>query len=44
MPSAPQQVYVVHGEREGADVLRQRIEHEFKWRAMVPEHGSMWPA
>ncbi|MFN5177297.1 MBL fold metallo-hydrolase RNA specificity domain-containing protein [Limnohabitans sp.] len=44
IPSAPQQVYVVHGEREGADVLRQRIEHEFKWRAMVPEHGSMWPA
>ena len=44
MPSAPDQVYVVHGEREGSDMLRQRIEHEIKWRALVPEHGSVWPA
>jgi metallo-beta-lactamase family protein len=44
MPSAPGQVYVVHGEREAADMLRQRIEHEIKWRAVVPEHGSVWPA
>jgi metallo-beta-lactamase family protein len=43
MPSAPSQVYVVHGEREASDVLRQRIEHEIKWRAVVPEHGSVWP-
>ena len=43
MPSAPGQVYVVHGEREAADRLRQRIEHEIKWRAVVPEMGSVWP-
>jgi metallo-beta-lactamase family protein len=43
MPSAPDQVYVVHGEREASDMLRQRIEHEIKWRALVPEQGSVWP-
>ena len=43
MPTAPGQVYVVHGEREASDMLRQRIEHEIKWRAVVPEHGSVWP-
>jgi metallo-beta-lactamase family protein len=43
MPSAPGQVYVVHGEREASDRLRQRIEHEIKWRAVVPEMGSVWP-
>jgi len=43
MKHAPSQVYVVHGELEAADVLRQRIEHELKWRAVVPEHGSTWP-
>jgi len=44
MPTAPGQVYVVHGEREASDMLRQRIEHDIKWRAVVPEHGSVWPA
>jgi metallo-beta-lactamase family protein len=44
MPKAPDQVYVVHGDAEPADELRKRIEHELGWRAMVPEHGSMWPA
>ena len=43
MPSAPSQVYVVHGERAASDMLRERIEHEIKWRAVVPEHGSVWP-
>ena len=43
MKHAPQQVYVVHGEPEAADTLRQRIERELKWRAVVPEHGSTWP-
>lgn len=43
MPAAPGQVYVVHGEMAAADSLRQRIEHELKWRAIVPEHGSTWP-
>jgi len=44
MPSAPAQVYVVHGERAASDMLRERIEHEIKWRAVVPEHASVWPA
>lgn len=43
MKQAPQQVYVVHGEPEAADTLRQRIERELTWRAIVPEHGSTWP-
>jgi metallo-beta-lactamase family protein len=43
MPSAPSQVYVVHGDVEAADMLRSRIERELHWRAMVPEHGSTWP-
>ena len=41
--SRPDQVYVVHGDLEAADILRGRIEHELHWRAMVPEHGSTWP-
>jgi metallo-beta-lactamase family protein len=44
MPRPPGQVYVVHGDMAASDTLRQRIEHELKWRAMVPEHGSIWPA
>ncbi|MGQ0709122.1 MAG: MBL fold metallo-hydrolase [Rhodoferax sp.] len=44
MPQAPRQVYVVHGEPLAADALRARIEHGLGWRAMVPEHGSVWPA
>ena len=43
MPSAPAQVYVVHGERQASDTLRTRIQRELGWRAMVPEHGSTWP-
>jgi metallo-beta-lactamase family protein len=43
MPQAPDQVYVVHGEPESSDALRQRIERELKWRVVVPEHGSVWP-
>ena len=44
LPSAPDQVYVVHGEAGAADALRQRIEHGLGWRALVPEHGATWPA
>ncbi|MBK8070713.1 MAG: MBL fold metallo-hydrolase [Ramlibacter sp.] len=44
MPEVPGQVYVVHGERGAADALRTRIERELNWRAVVPEHGSVWPA
>ena len=44
MPEAPAQVYVVHGEMEQSDAFRKRIKHELGWRAVVPEHGSTWPA
>lgn len=44
MPEAPAQVYVVHGELEQSDAFRKRIKHELGWRAVVPEHGSTWPA
>jgi metallo-beta-lactamase family protein len=44
MKQPPQQVYVVHGEAEAADALRQRIARELQWRAVVPEHGSTWPS
>ncbi|QDL38124.1 MBL fold metallo-hydrolase [Rhodoferax sediminis] len=43
LPHAPDEVYVVHGDMGPSDELRKRIEHELKWRAMVPEHGSTWP-
>jgi metallo-beta-lactamase family protein len=43
MPGTPGQVYVVHGERRASDELRKRIGHELGWRALVPEHGSIWP-
>jgi len=44
MPQPPDQVYVVHGERHASDTLRARIAHELGWRAVVPEHTSVWPA
>jgi len=43
MKEAPSQVYVVHGELEASDALRQRIHQSLGWRALVPEHGSTWP-
>jgi len=44
MPAPASQVYVVHGENQAADTLRQRIERELHMRAIVPEHDSVWPA
>lgn len=44
MPSSPQRVFITHGDPETSDQLRQRIERELKWHALVPEHGSIWPA
>jgi metallo-beta-lactamase family protein len=43
MKEAPSQIYVVHGEPDASDALRQKIEHKLGWRAVVPEHGSTWP-
>lgn len=44
MPTAPAQVYVVHGNLNATDRLCRRIETELDWRAVVPEHGTSWPA
>jgi metallo-beta-lactamase family protein len=41
-PHAPHRVFVTHGDMGASDALRQRIEHELGWRALVPEHGSTW--
>ena len=42
VPGHPHRAFVIHGEQEAADTLRQRIENELRWHAMVPEHGSTW--
>jgi metallo-beta-lactamase family protein len=42
MPGQPHRAFVVHGDLEASDALRQRIERELHWQAVVPEHGSSW--
>ena len=37
---APRQTYVVHGEPEAADALRQRIARELGWAVRVPPQGG----
>lgn len=37
-PTAPDCVYVTHGEPAAADTLRSRIRRELGWPARVPEH------
>ena len=39
-PQTPRQVYVVHGEMQAADQLRQRIQQALGWQADMPEHGE----
>ena len=34
----PRQTFVVHGEPEASDALRQTIARELGWRVRVPEH------
>ena len=36
----PRQVFIVHGEPTGADVLRQSLEEKLRWSCMVPEMGQ----
>jgi len=38
LPSAPQHVYVTHGEPVAADSLRQAIEERHGWACSVPEY------
>ena len=44
MPQAPQQTYVVHGQPESSQALRDRFEQELGWRAVVPALDSVWPS
>ncbi|NBM19742.1 MBL fold metallo-hydrolase RNA specificity domain-containing protein [Streptomyces sp. GC420] len=37
---APHTTYLVHGEPEGAEALRDRIRHELGWNAVVPRSGE----
>jgi metallo-beta-lactamase family protein len=39
-PAAPRGIYLNHGEAGPADALRQRIERELGWPAMVPRLGQ----
>lgn len=43
LPRAPKQVFVVHGEPEAADALRQAIEERHGWPCAVPEHLQVSP-
>jgi metallo-beta-lactamase family protein len=36
----PQGVFVVHGEEQAALSLREAIETELDWTAVVPRHGE----
>ena len=38
---APRTTFVTHGEPEGADVLRHKLEEERGWRCVVPGQGEM---
>jgi metallo-beta-lactamase family protein len=42
MPGAAHRAFVVHGDPQASDALRQRIERDLRWHAVVPEHGSSW--
>ena len=37
-PHPPDVAYVVHGEPDAADIVRQRMSHELAWPAVVPRH------
>ncbi|WP_236654534.1 MBL fold metallo-hydrolase RNA specificity domain-containing protein [Streptacidiphilus anmyonensis] len=39
-PEPPDTVYLVHGEPEGSARLRDRIDHELGWNAVVPRSGE----
>jgi metallo-beta-lactamase family protein len=34
----PKRTFITHGEPDGADALRKRIEGELKWQCRVPEY------
>ena len=38
LSTPPRQTFITHGEAGASDALRQRIERELGWAAIVPEH------
>src|SRR5574343_243870 len=42
LPVPPRQVFVVHGDPEAADALRDGIETRHHWPTVVPEHGTTY--
>jgi len=40
LPDAPDQVFVVHGESDAASAFAKRINQEFLWPAVAPDHGQ----
>jgi metallo-beta-lactamase family protein len=38
--AAPRKTFVVHGEPDASDTLRQRIQEELGWDCIVPEFGE----
>ena len=40
--TAPQRVFVVHGEPQAADTLRSRLDREFGWPATVPRQNQVF--
>ncbi|TSP14611.1 MBL fold metallo-hydrolase RNA specificity domain-containing protein [Cupriavidus campinensis] len=39
----PRRAFVVHGEPEASDALRQRIERELQWHVTMPEYRASYP-
>lgn len=39
---APRRVFIVHGESEASEGLRERIQRELGWQAMVPLQGQVF--
>lgn len=39
----PRHTFVVHGEPEASDALRQRIERELRWNVTMPEYRASYP-
>jgi metallo-beta-lactamase family protein len=40
LPQRPRAVFVTHGESGASDALRQRVERDLGWTAIVPEHRA----
>ena len=39
----PQRVFIVHGEPEASEALRERIQRELDWPATVPLQNRSYP-